>query len=787
MAKHYQSYSRIMVEIDLPKCTRTYGVAPCTASVGVTGEDKCFNCIRTCQDRLNYDATTQTLRLADEAPDDYYTVDGVPVPVITNIVAMSLTPAVVRPGIDAGERETITISCREHADSDTQLDPYVTERSYDPYKQGTFWQRLRARYVTFAGFPLRLYRGFAGQDQTEMDVYHYSITGVTSDGKSAKITAKDPFTLADSKNAQAPKLSNGLLVADIDAVATSFTMTPSGVGDEEYPASGKVCLSGKEVCAFTRVGDVMTITRGDNADKHELGSVVQLVLEYVGVSGATIIRDLLVNYSEGIDPDWIDVDAWTAEIDAYYGTLFSAQIAAPFSVAKLVNELIAQLPAVFWWDSKAQQFRLQALRPADPAAPLLDSNSFMETSFKVSEQPDARADSIWTYFGQVDPTKKLDEVNNYATALATVDPNSAVDYNTNAIKTIQSRWIPSVARGTAQVLNATLLSRYRDPPRKVDFSLFRNIVRIPSLGDIYRVTHPYIQDQFGRPAIIPVQLCTVKPDDSSYTCSAQEVVYVPQRGDADSGARFIFIDHNITDVNLRALYDVVFSNLTNVTSVHLVVGSGSAVGGTVPGGYALTILDTDWPSDIDIYIDLTGGMVLGKGGDGLAGAVDPTVGTPLPAGHALKTTRPVFITGTGIVGGGGGAGARWGQQLGFAHHETGGAGGAGYVTGVTGAMSATNFSTFSNSGFPEMNPRPTTELGGYTYVLGFDGSDFFSYGIHGGDLGQDGSGIVTGFGPFGGSPPTCDVGNPGIAGHAIDGYSFVTIVGSDVDVRGATT
>jgi hypothetical protein len=52
------------VEIELPVCSFTYGEAPCTASVGVTGDIKCYNSRKTCQDLNNINEETQLLRLA---------------------------------------------------------------------------------------------------------------------------------------------------------------------------------------------------------------------------------------------------------------------------------------------------------------------------------------------------------------------------------------------------------------------------------------------------------------------------------------------------------------------------------------------------------------------------------------------------------------------------------------------------------------------------------------------------------------------------------------------------
>ena len=51
-----------VIEIDLDYCDNTYGIAPCTAQVGVTGTQKCFNTAKTCQDRPNYIKSPKTYR-----------------------------------------------------------------------------------------------------------------------------------------------------------------------------------------------------------------------------------------------------------------------------------------------------------------------------------------------------------------------------------------------------------------------------------------------------------------------------------------------------------------------------------------------------------------------------------------------------------------------------------------------------------------------------------------------------------------------------------------------------
>jgi len=43
-----------VVELKCSRCSLVYGDAPCTAEVGTTGEQKCFNTRATCQDPENY-------------------------------------------------------------------------------------------------------------------------------------------------------------------------------------------------------------------------------------------------------------------------------------------------------------------------------------------------------------------------------------------------------------------------------------------------------------------------------------------------------------------------------------------------------------------------------------------------------------------------------------------------------------------------------------------------------------------------------------------------------------
>ena len=237
-------------EIDLDYCALSYGVSPCAAAIGVTGEAKCFNSLKTCQDRGNFTNSPVTLRFSMDA--DYYPRDIDAIPSITGI---SFSPTIISLGEDLGMRASLSVSFKDHRHSDAGpgFDKYYSTRGYNPFDRGTMWGKFRARQPFLRGRNCRLIMGFLGQTLAEMETRHYvmdSFNGPSPDG-SFSITAKDALKLADDDRSQAPRLSNGSLLADITSSATALTVTPSGVG-AEYRTSGYVAIGGKEVVAYTR-------------------------------------------------------------------------------------------------------------------------------------------------------------------------------------------------------------------------------------------------------------------------------------------------------------------------------------------------------------------------------------------------------------------------------------------------------------------------------------------------------------------------------------------------------
>lgn len=740
--------SLTFVEIDIDYCSLVYGTSPCTAAVGVTGTKKCFNTPATCQDPANFAIAPVTLMFA--MPATYLAESGIDC--IPSMDGVSISPAVVSLGKDLGTRATITANFSDHRWSDTAIgfDKYTADRAYDPFRQGTFWGKFRARQPYLIGRPFRLIRGLLGQSLAEMETRHYiieSFNGPTTEGKYS-IVAKDVLKLLDGDRAQAPAVSQGFLTSDIANDATSITLNPAGIGNLEYPASGYAAIGGKEIVSFTRAADVMTITRAQYntvAVEHDAGDRVQLCLEYSGEDAADIIADLMTNYGE-VPSGAIPIDAWKSQTAAYLRRQYSAMIAEPTSVKKLINELIEQAALSIWWDEISQTVKLIVLRQIPDDAGIFDDENILEASLRIQEQPNSRLSQVWTYFAQINPLRSVDDADNYRSIAVTVNVDAETDYGSAAIKKLFSRWIPAGGRAVATRVNDIQLGRFRDAPRKFTFTLFRYGVDRPVIGSGYQIEAWPLQTDEGATDTVPMQFVKVTPDADVFKVEAEELRFI-QLDDEDPNNRTIIYDSDIKNVNIRTTHDLLYPTPVDGDEVTVIVEAGATIGSATTATAAMVL--GDWPSGVAITV-IVRGRIQGRGGNGGRGRHFGTSDPGAAGGPAMYTRYAIDLEldGGEIWGGGGGGGAG-GEEGG-----RGGGGGAGTLGGDGGYGDR----TVNSTGDPG-----TSEAGGNG-----NGS------VGGGDGGGPG---LPGNPSHPWTPPTYYA-LGGAAGAAIDGVSYVTETGT---------
>lgn len=756
------------VEIDLPRCSRVYGVAPCTAAVGVTGDAKCFNTISTCQDRANFSEETETIRFAQQTGFLPADIDCIP-----SIRAVDITPAVIAPGENLGQRASVKISFDDHPHSDTGPggDRYLSDRDYDPWSQGTFWGKFRARHSFLRGRALRLIVGQVGQELVDMETRHYLIdvvSGPTAAGEFA-ITAKDVLKLADGDRAVAPLLSNGFLSSSLTNVATSATLSPSGIGNAEYAASGYLAIGGKEIVSFTRSGDTLTITRaqlGTTAQAHAAEDRVQQVLRYASQDVADIISDLFQTYA-AVPSGYVPLAEWLDETNDFLGVLYTGTVCEPTSVASLISELMQQAALAIWWDDLTQKIRLQVLRNISVQAARYDDDNVLAGTLAIDEQADKRLSRVQIYYAQINPLRPLTDLDNYRSTAEIVDDDAEADYGSQQIRQITSRWIPALGRTVAETAARKLVARLRDPPRRCRFALPRHSGLVdPSLGMGCRLNAWPLQDATGARVDVPLQITQHKPSADRFELTGEEMLFTALP-DAPVD-RIIVIDTNTNNFDFRAAHDLLYPTPESGDVVVCRITAGVIVGSVSTSVPAFDV--GSWPAGVTLTLILDG-RIQGCGGNGGSAFSNslPTAGSV--GGTALYTRQAIDVeygaSSEIWSGGGGGGGALYrvfDPVLGWQYGYAGGGGGGAGTNGGTGG-----------SGYVYPSGAAGTASAGGTGGGGGSGGTLRK----GGDGGGPGLAGSAGY-ALGGSAAA-----GGAAGSAVDGNSYITVTSGSADIRGA--
>ena len=625
------------VEIDVPICSRSYGVAPCTASVPTTGADKCFNCRATCQDLANYAETTATLRFAEDTGHNPTDIEALPY-----IESVSLTPGRISLGQDLGQRSSVTVTFSDHPHSDAGagLDPYQTERAYDPYTQGTFWGRFRARQPYLKGSTVRQLDGYVGDDLADMETRTFLVESFDGPGMDGRftITAKDPLKLLDADRAQAPALSTGYLSGSLTTSSVTATLLPVGIGNSEYPASGYAAIGGKEIVYFTRSGDTLTITRAQyntTAIAHSANDRVQVCLVYTAYDVADIIKDLMVTYG-GVDTAMIPIADWQAETDAFLGQVYTGVVAEPTSVRTLISELILTAGLAVWWDDLNAEIRLQVLRAISTDAETFgDSSDKLGGTLQVTEQPEQRVSQVWTFFAQRNPLEGQQDGNNYRSITELVDADAELAYGSSAIQKIYTRWIPVGGRTIADKLNALQLGRFVKAPRRFTFDVFRADGRVaPQPGSGVQLEAWPLQGSNGARETVPVQITRVRPDKDRWSVEAEEMRFSGYGASVTD--KTVIYDTDVSARNLRTDHDALYGTPADGDTVTFIVNAGVKIGSSANGTPSIDA--GSWPTATITGNRTSGSKII----TGLASTTklrsgQSVTGTGIPAGTKIDT------------------------------------------------------------------------------------------------------------------------------------------------------
>lgn len=724
-----------ILEIDGEYCDLTYSVSPCTAALGVTGDAKCYNTLVTCQDTANYTEVGLAYRFCEPISPHPIGLNGV-IPSIANV---NITPGQLSPEGGIGTRSSISITFDDHPYHDRGIDKYVSERGYIATDRGTYWTKWRVRNPYYQGYEVRLISAYIENGEYKAEnaqIRYYVLESVDVSSGRVTIKCKDPLKALDDKRIKIPTPSTGQLSADITSTQTTFTLKPAGIGSE-YPVGAYIRIGREVMLISSKTNDDLTVTRAQyntEADSHEVDDNVQLCKRYDSQNLDQILVDIV---HEAFPPPtgstyhpYIDITQWQSEVNNFLTGAFSALITEPTGATKLLNELGTQIPHYLYWDDRAAKFYIKAIRQPDSGAPVITEDGDIISDLSVSDNQDMRISTVFVFFGQIDPTEKLDEARNYRQYHVREDTDSVSRYGSRKIKEVFSRWITGLNKAAAIRAATRIGRRYSDAPRAVGFTLAPKDSGL-WLGDPLVINHRKLVDFSGAATNTQFQVLSVEEREDKYRYKALEHLYGDvQPGDEEPGVNDVVIAGNVFNYNMLDAYQSTVGSPDGTTNARFIVETSAIVGSEDP---LLPAMETGtWPAGSTITIVING-KILGKGGKGREGSstVNPN------GGDALFLDHPVSIDNSGIIGGGGGGGDTRRQFVDGVELNPGGGGGAGFVQGSGGK-------TYAGPGASTQDGEAgTLELGGNggsatyngTTVNGYDGGDLGVDAVSGGNAG----------------------------------------------------
>lgn len=503
-----------IVEILQPLCENVFGVSPCTATG--TADTKCYNTRATCQDTANF-ALGTPLSLyftKGHAPSDLLGLDYV----FPSLVSVSTSPTranLAGANVDAkgiGNRAVCTIRFKDFQHTDRIVDPYVSGRSWNPLDadRGSFWSRWLVRNLYRTNMQVKVYEGYVGQTLAQMTMRLYFVTGISKQNSAGEITmeCKDVLARIEERQAQAPKLSPGVLYADLDASATNFEV--ANAVEADYEATGTLRI-GDELMTYTSratstngitFSGVVRSTDNTAADSHDTNAAVQQCIRYADAQVTDVLVDLLE--TRGGIPAAFMTDLKTGgssfnEIQSFLSSVrLDRVLTEPYAISELIADLAEQLQFVIWWEETEQLIKTRVIKGYEEEPDTLTEEShIISGTFSMKDLPRQRASQVWVYYLQRDYTQSDTEPTNYQEQyiIANLESETEELYGTPSIRTIFGSWISQsiVATNTA----TRITRRYNELPTQ---ATLRVDIKDGAyqIGDTFQISHHLDVDQFGQ-------------------------------------------------------------------------------------------------------------------------------------------------------------------------------------------------------------------------------------------------------------------------------------------------
>lgn len=407
---------------------------------------------------------------------------------IPALVSYDITPTRLSPGKGLGDRGKLTVTFSDIPETTgTYFGKLLANNPYWLGRECT----LKLSYIDSSGYD-------AGNFQDRKYIIE-SIDGPDSRGR-VRLVAMDLLKMTNGDRAQIPAATSGVsLTAITDSYTGTFTLTPTGIGNDQYAASGNLIWD-DEIMSFTRSGDVMTIVarglRDTVAEAHEAGEVIQQVAKFDAVNIVDVVEELLVDYC-GVDPSYIDTTGFADQQATFLRGDVTGEIIKPEGVDSILEELQRDFCFDLWYDERDQLIKIKAITPtlanAQPTS-ITDELHMLDDSISVVRDLREQLTEVWVFYGRRSPTEDLSKSKNYRYLSISAAPTTAASYGRDMIKKIYSRFI--VSESTALTCGGRTLNRFKDGTTRITFKTDASL-NDTWTGEEFNISTRLIQDVSG--------------------------------------------------------------------------------------------------------------------------------------------------------------------------------------------------------------------------------------------------------------------------------------------------
>lgn len=448
----------------------------------------------------------------------------------------------VRIGRGLGYFGSASITLADFQDDDARVeDPFASHASRTgvDLSAGTYFTKLLARNPWLVNRPIRITEGWVTDGvwaDADKLVHYFLIRDVQgpNDGK-VTINAVGPLQLLNLDDAEAPKASEGVLLADISNSDTTATIHDATIA-ADYPASGWVRI-GDEIAAYTRSGQTLTLTRGQlntTAEAHSADDAIQWVLRYNAVPLVDIVEDLLTTYG-GVASSLLDLAGWATEQSTWL-TLYdlTGTVSQSTKVLDLVQELLEASGSILWWDDQTGLVKFKAVRPALlPAATWTDAFNLLSRPQSRTD-PAERVSRCDVAIDLRDPTKDPKQISSYRVrVVGEPQGEEATQHGSSKVKILATRWLTSDQVNLALRASWLVTSQLRDGRRTVVVEVSAKDATV-GIGEVVALRSRDLVDRKGQPQLVRGLVIKREPVamGSRYKYTLDRQTY---------GGRFIFL------------------------------------------------------------------------------------------------------------------------------------------------------------------------------------------------------------------------------------------------------